>query len=78
MIFPLTGGYSEGQVRSDFSFKTSSWYQTGSFPNVTTSGQHYNIGEKPSVILLRALTLASMLLLLLFLFVFVFILLFIY
>ena len=21
------------------------------FPNVTTSGQHYNIGEKPSVIL---------------------------
>ena len=25
------------------------------FPNVTTSGQHYNIGEKPSVILLGVL-----------------------
>ena len=30
--------------------KTSSWYQTGS-PIVITSGQQYNIGEKPSVIL---------------------------
>ena len=30
--------------------KTSSWHLNG-FPNVTTSGQQYNIGEKPSVIL---------------------------
>ena len=30
------------------------------FPNVTTSGRQYNIGEKPSVILYCTLTLISM------------------
>ena len=30
------------------------------FPNVTTSGRQYNIGEKPSVILYCTLTFISM------------------
>ena len=37
-------------MHSDFSLKTSSMVSKG-FPNVTTSGRQYNIGEKPSVIL---------------------------
>ena len=39
--------------------KTSSWYLNG-FPNVTTSGQQYNIEEKPSVIYYCTLALISM------------------
>ena len=34
----------------DCKYKITSWHLNGS-PNVTTSGQQYNTGEKPSVIL---------------------------
>ena len=37
-------------MRSDFSLKNLFMVSKG-FPNVTTSGRQYNIGEKPSVIL---------------------------
>ena len=42
---------SKGLEVGTLAVETNLFMVSNGFPNVTTSGQHYNIGEKPSVIL---------------------------